>query len=339
MEDPAAAAAAVMAEASAIAVMPGGPPPMPPPGHMPHGPPMMPPPGMMPPGMMPPPGVLPPEMNGMPMPPMPDGIPEGPRPAKRRRLKGLDANSLEKMLRGLYQCLRRLVDVLPEKTPKEAPVEALEEDFEQFWRLRFDARAMGEPGTAAFLRRFPTVFGLRSTGLSVMVSPMEEPNFDEAAAVGLEKTNAETKTFKVPDGFAHGLGEQVIAALVNLTAEDRKPGSVPLNCQYASYEVAQELLGTLKEGNRDEEQELLKALRDPKLLQPRVEDPIVREDLGPPPHPGPPSFNGPPGPPPPPDKGFGKGGGFSKGGGRLCRQFQYGRCTWGENCRFVHERQ
>lgn len=323
MEDPAAAAAAVMADAAALAVMPTGPPP--PMGAIPPGmmPPMMP--GMMPPGGMP-------EMHGMPM-PMPE-MPEGPRPAKRRRLRGLDANSLEKLLRGLYQCLRRLVDGLPEKVQKEVPMEVLEEDFEQFWRLRFDARAMGEPGTAAFLRRFPTVFSLRSNGLAVMVSPQEEPNFDDAAAVGLEQTAAETKRLKVPDGFAHGLGEQVIAALVNLTAEDRKPGSVPLNCQYASFEVAQELLGTLKEGNQEEEVELIKSLRDPKPLQPRAEEPIIREELAPP---GPPSFNGPPGPPPPPDKGFGKGGcgggGYGKGNSRLCRQFQYGRCTWGENCR------
>eukprot|EP00913_Durusdinium_trenchii_P018352 g17240.t1 len=56
---------------------------------------------MMPPGM--------PDMHhpGMPMPMMPEEANAAHRPSKRRRLKGLDANSLEKLLRGLYQCLRR----------------------------------------------------------------------------------------------------------------------------------------------------------------------------------------------------------------------------------------
>ncbi|CAE7297217.1 Clec4e [Symbiodinium natans] len=277
------------------------------------------------------------------------------RPAKRRRLKGLDANSLEKLLRGLHQCLRRIVDSMPDGSGKEAPVHALEEEFERHWRLRFDARAMGESGTASFLRRFPAVFKVRSNGIEVMVTPLEDPNFDDAAAAGLERTAPEDKGFQV-DGFAACFGEQVIAAIANLVAEDRKPGSVPLNCQYASFEVAQELLTKLKEGGgRDQEQnDLLASLTEPKPQVPKQEE-FPREDplghlpptMGPGP-PGPPPFPGPgPGPPPPgPPMGGPMGGGdwkgkggFGKGGSRICRQFQFGRCTWGENCRFIHERQ
>ncbi|CAJ1460867.1 unnamed protein product [Effrenium voratum] len=331
MEDPAAAAAAVMADAAAMAAMPGHP--------MPHGPPMMPP-------MHGPPGMIP-MMPDMPPHPAPDAVPEA-RAPKRRRLKGLDANSLEKLLRGLYQCLRRLVDVLPDAAAgpngKEAPVHALEEEFEQHWRLRFDARAMGESGTAAFLRRFPSVFKVRSNGIAVLVTPLDDPNFDDAAAAGLEQTVTE-KPFKVPDGFAISLGEQVIAALVNLAAEDKKPGSVPLNCQYASFEVAQELLAKLKDGgSQEEEKDLVNQLLDPKPRQPK-EEPLPPEDFGMVPAPVPPRNFGSPAPPPsgasmggPPPYG-GKGGGFGKGGSRICRQFQFGRCSWGENCRFVHERQ
>ncbi|CAE7793508.1 Clec4e [Symbiodinium microadriaticum] len=275
------------------------------------------------------------------------------RPAKRRRLKGLDANSLEKLLRGLHQCLRRIVDSLPDAAAgpngKEAPVQALEEEFERHWRLRFDARAMGESGTASFLRRFPSVFKARSNGVEVLVAPLEDPNFDDAAAAGLERAAPEDKSFQV-DGFAASFGEQVIAALANLVAEERKPGSVPLNFQYASFEVAQELLTKLKDGgNREEEDELINALLEPKpRAVPKQED-FPREDplghmpppMGPGP-PGPPPFPGPGGSGPPPPGppmggpmgggdwkgkgGFGKGGG-KKGGGKFGKfgKFDYGR--------------
>ena len=44
----------------------------------------------------------------------------------------------------------------------------------------------------------PPSSNIQTPGNASMRYPGQEPNFDEAAAVGLEKTNAETKTFKVP---------------------------------------------------------------------------------------------------------------------------------------------
>lgn len=295
------------------------------------------------------------------------GAAEPPRPAKKRRLKGLDLPGLEKLLRGIHQCLRRLVDSMPDSIAgpngKEAPVQILEEEFERHWRLRLDARAMGEPGTAALLRRFPAVFGVRSNGISVMVSPMEDPNFDDAAAEGLERAVPDDKSFKVPEGFAVSLGEQVAAVLSNLVAEDRKAGGAPLNFQYSNFEVARELLQKLRDGSsKEEESDLLANLLDPKPHQIKEQKPMNEEE-GPPRPPtggppqgvtvpprnfgpdgpggpgGPPPSGGPPGPPP--FKGEGKGF-FGKGEGKrpnYCRQFQYGRCTYGDNCRFLHEMQ
>jgi len=263
----------------------------------------------------------------------------------------LDVTGLEKLLRGLNQCLRRLVDNMPDSTAgpngKEVPVQFLEEEFERHWRLRFDARSMGEPGTAAFLRRFPSVFGVRSNGIAVMVAPVEDPNFDDAAVAGLERTAPDDK-FQVPDGFAVSFGEQVGAGMANLVAEDRKLGGAPLNFQFTNYEVIQELLQKLRDGGtREEETDLLGSLLDPKPYE-RKEEPPSKDESGPPGPPGPPGIVPPPSagpigaPPPPPSAGGEKGkGGYGKGGGgrNVCRQFQSGRCTYGENCRFLHEKQ
>jgi len=278
-------------------------------------------------------------------------MPPAPRPTKRRRLKGLDVTGLEKLLRGLHQCLRRLLDNLPDSTAgpngKEVPVQFLEEEFERHWRLRFDARSMGEPGTASFLRRFPAVFAVRSNGIAVMVTPVEDPNFDDAAAEGLERTAPDDK-FQVPDGFAVSFGGQVAAGLANLVAEDRKLGGAPLNFQFINYEVIQELLQKLRDGStREEEKDLLGSLLDPKPYE-RKEEPPPKDESGPPGVPGPPGITPPPSagpigapPPPPADKGGSKGYGKGGSGGRpnYCRQFQSGRCTYGESCRFLHEYQ
>lgn len=344
---------------------------------------------------MPPPD----DMLALAMPP-PDGFADG-RPTKKRKLKGLDVSSLTGLLTGLHQCLGRLLEALPAATtekeepakPAEVPLQHLEEEFERHWHLRFDARAMGEPSTSAFLRRFPEVFKLRSNGFQLMVTPAEDPNFELAAEVGMDRSDNQ------PDAtdFTVSCAEQVISLMVNLVAEERKSGGAPLNFQYASYEVVQETLSNVRDGSsREEQNELLNTLLDPKPQvikeEPRRQEqrqerrrsesadrrpPAIRDqhddrDRAPPRHD---NFGGGMGGHGGGDRGSGSwqcecgfnnragndicggpGGSLGckapkrdRGGPRpqtdrrgsdgrsLCRQFQSGRCTYGETCKFLHE--
>lgn len=301
--------------------------------------------------------------------------PEGEdRAAKRRRLKGLDAPSLTQLLTGLHQCLVRLLDLA--KTAQEAsqqtevPIPHLQEEFERHWRLAFDARAVGESSTASFLRRFPAVFRVRSNGFQLMVAPAEDPNFEAAAEAGLER--AESSAEANAD-FSVNCAEQVAALLINLVAEERKSGGAPLNFQYTTYDVVQDLLTGLRNGKGHDETETaqLNTLLDPKppvvKEEPRRQnqdhDDRDKDDRAGRPNRSPPRDR---------DDQDGKGGGRERenyvpphrrdddgpprqnnrnrqnqqnqpdkrgnDGRSLCRQFQSGRCTYGDNCKFAHER-
>jgi hypothetical protein len=280
-----------------------------------------------------------------------------------RKLKGLDVMSLTHLLGGLHHCLTRLLEDLPvpvaktdeEKKPSkivEVPLQHLEEEFERHWRLRFDARAVGEPNTAAFLKRFPEVFGVRSNGFQIMVKPKEDPNFEEAAEVGMEQADVQSDI--MPD-FTTSCAEQVISLMVNLVAEERKSGGAPLNFQYASHEVVQALVGKVRDGSsREEQNELLNTLLDPKPQPVLKEEPRRQErrrsesaDRG-----GQAIRDRSPrrsSPPRRDDFMGGKGSGNysdrpqqrvdrrGNDGRSVCRQFQAGRCTYGDSCKFAHE--
>jgi len=271
---------------------------------------------------------------------------------KRRRLKGVDTAALTKLLLGLHQCLRRLVD-LPGReagededesaTLGESPVHSLEEEFERHWRVKFDARAMGEPNVVSFLQRFPEVFKMRSNGIYMMVSPMDAPNFEAAAEAGMEGLEVKSESGPACD-FRASCAEQLVALITNFVAEDRKSQGADLPFQFASYEILQDLFSKLRDGSIDDSSELLSAILDPKPVIPKEPEIIPEPDMGkgdfPPMGPGLDDF---PGDHPPPAKGKGKKKGAdgklrpAQGKGSLCRQFQTGRCTFGANCRFVHE--
>merc|ERR1711920_333189 len=199
-----------------------------------------------------------------------------------------------------------------------------------------------------------------------MVGPVANPNFETSAENGIEA--AEVKETQIPTEFVVSFGEHVAALLANFVAEERKTSGAPLNYQFTHYDVVQDLLGGLRDdGIRDQEQSLLGQLLDPKPPPP------VKEELPPPPparhdehdrsHDLPPhrrddfrrddrddwrrddrrdwrrddrDDRG--------DYGRGRPGYNNRpdqrgsDGRSLCRWFQSGRCTYGNSCKFAHEK-
>jgi len=266
-------------------------------------------------------------------------------PAKKRRLRGLEDSGLAKLLSGLHSCLERMVEPLRKEAPTEleAPVEDLLEEFERHWRLQFDARAMGEPSAAAFFRRFPDVFKIRTIGVHTMVAPVAAPDFQEAAEAGLVRDVPEREGHTAD--YASGSGELIAALLANLVSEERKATGAPLPFQFAHFEVVHDLLARLRDSAHEGPGALLGTLLDPKPPAPKKEppppprEPERRDDrhgLDDFPRGPPPGFDdrdrGPRGGGPPP-RGDRRGG----DGRSICRQFQSGHCTYGDTCRFVHE--
>merc|ERR1712232_1337723 len=109
----------------------------------------------------------------------------------------------------------------------EVPLAYLEEEFERQWQLRFDARALGAPTSAAFLRRFPNVFHLRCNGFQMLVSPAEAPNFEQAAEDGMYCADNPQDAQVTDHEFAANLAEEVPSRLINLVAEAWKAGGAP----------------------------------------------------------------------------------------------------------------
>eukprot|EP00747_Dinoflagellata_sp_TGD_P072270 gnl/TRDRNA2_/TRDRNA2_157408_c4_seq6.p1 gnl/TRDRNA2_/TRDRNA2_157408_c4~~gnl/TRDRNA2_/TRDRNA2_157408_c4_seq6.p1 ORF type:complete len:408 (-),score=72.39 gnl/TRDRNA2_/TRDRNA2_157408_c4_seq6:54-1196(-) len=348
-------------------------------------------------GMMPPPGMMPgadlamlgDNHGGPPEAKAPEAE-EPKKPPKKRKLKGLDASALAKLISGIHQTLRRLAEAPSSDKPNgvgEAPVSALESEFAKYWGLNFDVQAMGEPSTASFLSRFPEVFRLRSNGVQMMVAPIDAPNFEQAAESGMDRA-VEVRDSGLSTEYAVSFGEQIMALLVNLVAEERKLGGAPLNYQFANYAIVQECSAGLRDGQSKEDlSKLIGDLMDPKPHIPEPPRPNRDRDE----HDNRDGdrmrdrdrsrdrsrdrgrgrsrdrdFHRRPGSPPPDFRGGGDfrgrgdfGGGnfrsddFRGGGGRrggpgpdrrgndgrsLCRQFQNGRCTYGDTCKFAHER-
>lgn len=192
---------------------------------------------------------------------------------------------------------------------QEVPILELEAEFERHWCLRFDSRALGEASTAAFLDRFPDVFKLRSNGVYLLVSPVSEPDFEQAARGGLLRKNQvqrakidellhqltlgaseeETEDLLVAlemthwlapsvysdriSDFAVGFGEEVAALLANLVSEERKSSGAPLSYQFAKFEVVEDLLSRRRVefngGPKGDTKDLMAALLDPKPPAPK----------------------------------------------------------------------
>merc|ERR1719240_392301 len=193
---------------------------------------------------------------------------------KKRKVKGaLEAAPLSKLLQGIHLALQEMTR--PPKKP-QVGMTSFEDQLQRYWRTHFDFRAMGDTNMVGFMRRFPSVFNVKSNGVELAISPAEAPDFDKAAESGIEPNRA---PIEHPTKFTTGMSEHVLAMIVNLISEDKKAGGHVLNYQYAPFAVCEDFLAHTQEKENGVEDDDTKTLLDT-ICDPRPQ-PIARAEQEP----------------------------------------------------------
>lgn len=197
-------------------------------------------------------------------------VAEEPAPKKRKVKGALEAGPLSKLLQGMHLALQQITK--PPSKPETA-VNGFEDQLRKYWRTHFDVRAMGDNNMVGFMRRFPSVFNMKNNGVELVVSPMEAPDFDKAAEAGIEPIRGPSEH---ACKFSAGMGEHVLALIVNLFAEEKKAGGHALHYQYAPFAVCEDFLTRIQQFEDGLDDDVTKHLLDT-ICDPRPQPPARAE--------------------------------------------------------------